>query len=392
MSKAAIMRGSFALGATTSLVLAAVLAACGGGGSGGSGSGGGGGGGGGGMCGGYLQPPCTGSGQYAVTALVTDSGTTAPHVDPDLVNGWGIAFNPTGYVWVADEGTGKSTLYDGNGVKQPSPIVTLQAGAIGPAGPSGIVYNGSTGFAFTNGALSGTPPFIFATLQGQIEAWSPAVSLNEAFSLVDNGLAGARYTGLAIGVDASNANLLFAANFTQHRVDVFDTNYAITTTAGGFVDPALPAGYSPFGIQQIGGSIYVTYAMLDDSSGDEVKGAGLGIVDVFDTQGMLVKRLVNPGGALNSPWGIAMAPSNFGPLSGKLLVGNFGDGKINAFDPTTGALAGFVKTNAGAAIVIDGLWGIAFGNGLNSQPTNTLFYAAGPDDEQEGRYGRIDMD
>jgi hypothetical protein len=245
-------------------------------------------------------------------------------------------------------------------------VVTLNQGS-----PAGIVFNGSTAFTITENANTGGAPFIFATLQGQIEAWSPAVSLNEAFSLVDNGLAGARYTGLAIGVDASNANLLFAANFTQHRVDVFDTNYAITT---------------------IGGSIYVTYAMLDDSSGDEVKGAGLGIVDVFDTQGMLVKRLVNPGGALNSPWGIAMAPSNFGPLSGKLLVGNFGDGKINAFDPTTGALAGFVKTNAGAAIVIDGLWGIAFGNGLNSQPTNTLFYAAGPDDEQEGRYGRIDMD
>jgi uncharacterized protein (TIGR03118 family) len=388
MSKSAFLRGPFALGATTSLILAAVLAACGGGGSGG----GGGGGGGGGMCGGYLQPPCGGNGgQFVATALVSDTGTATQPADPDLVNGWGVAFNPSAYAWVADAGTGKSTLYDGNGAKQ-ALVVTLEDGPLGQAEPTGIVYNGSTAFGISNGATTGTPPFIFATTQGQIEAWAPTVSDTQAFAIVDNGAAGAVYTGLAIGVDSSSADLLFAANFAQGRVDVFDTNYAITTTQGGFVDPALPAGYAPFGIQQIGGNIYVTYAMVDDSSGEEQKGAGLGIVDVFDTQGVLVKRLVSPGGALNAPWGMAMAPANFGPLSGKLLVGNFGDGRINAFDPATGALAGFVKDDNGTAIVIDGLWGIAFGNGLNSQPTNALFYAAGPQDETHGRYGRIDPD
>jgi uncharacterized protein (TIGR03118 family) len=405
MIKPATPRGPFALGATASVlsaaVVAAILVACGGGGGGMSSSGNGGGGGGGNMCGGYLQPPCSGGGgsgfggagggEYIANALVTDSGTGALHADADLVNGWGVAFNPSGYVWVADEGTGKSTLYDGDGVKQSSPIVTMQAGALHAANPSGIVYNGTSGFGITSGNLSGTPPFIFATLQGQIEAWSPTVNLNQAYSIVDNGAAGASYTGLAIGVDTSSADLLFAANFSQGRVDVFGATYAITTTAGGFSDPALPAGYAPFGIQSIGGSVYVAYAMFDDTTKQAQKGAGLGIVDVFDTQGTLVKRLVGPGGALDAPWGMAMAPANFGPLSGKLLVGNFGDGKINAFDPTTGALAGFVKNNDGTAIVVDGLWGIAFGNGLHDQPTNTLFYAAGPDDEQQGLYGRIDL-
>jgi len=388
MRKAAFLRGPFALGATASILLAAVLAACGGGGSGGSGGGGGGGGN---MCGGYLQPPCTGGGQFFATPLVTDTGTGGTHADPDLVNGWGVAFNPTAYAWVADAGTGKSTLYDGSGVKQ-ALVVTLQAGALGPPEPTGIVYNGSSSFGITNGATTGTPLFLFATIQGQIEAWSPAVSQAQAFSIVDNGVAGAGYTGLAIGVDSSSADLLYAANFAQGTVDVFDTNYSITTTQGGFVDPALPAGYAPFGIQEIGGSIYVAFAMVDDVSHEEQKGAGLGIIDVFDTQGVLVKRLVSPGGALNAPWGMAMAPADFGPLSGKLLVGNFGDGVINAFDPTTGALAGFVKDDNGNAIVIDGLWGIAFGNGLNGQDANALFYAAGPEDEQHGRYGRIDPD
>ncbi len=390
MNKSAFLRGPFALGATTSFVLAAVLAACGGGGSGGGGSGGGGGGQ---MCGGYLQPPCTGGGggQYVATPLVTDTGVNSTHVDPDLVNGWGVAFNPSAYAWVSDAGTGKSTLYDGNGVKQ-ALVVTLQDGLLGAPEPTGIVYNGSTSFGITDGVQSGTPPFLFATIQGQIEAWSPAVNQTQAFSIVDNSALGAVYTGLAIGVDDTSADLLFAANFGQGTVDVFDTNYALTTTQGGFVDTQLPAGYAPFGIQQIGGSVYVAFAMVDDSNGKELKGTGLGVIDVFDTQGVLVKRLVSPGGALNAPWGMAMAPSDFGPLSGKLLVGNFGDGKINAFDPSTGALAGFVKDDNGNAIVIDGLWGIAFGNGLNSQPASTLFYAAGPEDETHGRYGKIVAD
>jgi uncharacterized protein (TIGR03118 family) len=395
MSNAAITRGSLAPRRSASLLLAAILAGCGGGGSGSASMGGGGGGQ---MCGGYLQPPCSGGGggsgfggagggQYIANGLVSTSGTGALHADADLVNAWGVAFNPNGFSWVADAGTGKSTLYDGNGVKQASPLVTLQA----PASPTGIVYNGTPGFGFSANGASGTPAFLFATLQGQIQSWSPGVSLNQAFTLADESAAGAVYTGLAIGVDTSGANLLFAANFAQGRVDVFDTTYAITTTAGGFVDPTLPAGYAPFGIQQIGGSVYVAYALVDATTHLETKGAGLGIVDVFDTQGVFGKRLVAAGGALNAPWGMAMAPANFGPLSGMLLVGNFGDGWINAFDPSTGALVGNVKNNDGSPIAIDGLWGIAFGNGLNSQPTNTLFYAAGPQAETQGLYGRIDL-
>jgi uncharacterized protein (TIGR03118 family) len=163
------------------------------------------------------------------------------------------------------------------------------------------------------------------------------------------------------------------------------------STAGGFVDPTLPAGYAPFGIQAIGGSIVVTFAKQDAAAHDDVAGAGLGIVDVFDSSGHFVKRLVDAGGLLNAPWGLALAPANFGPFSNALLVGNFGDGKINAFDATTGAPMGTLTNAAGMPIAIDGLWGLAFGNGINAQPTNTLFFSGGPSDETHGVFGRIDL-
>jgi uncharacterized protein (TIGR03118 family) len=174
-------------------------------------------------------------------------------------------------------------------------------------------------------------------------------------------------------------------------VAAFDGSFAPVATTGGFVDATLPADYAPFGIQQIGGRIYVAYAQVDPASGDEVHAPGAGLVDVFDTQGNLLAHLVGAGGVLDAPWGLAMAPADFGPLSDMLLVGNFGDGTIHAFDPSTGALAGTLSDANGQAIAIDGLWGLQFGNGLDSQPTNTLFYTAGPDDEAHGRYGRIDV-
>jgi uncharacterized protein (TIGR03118 family) len=348
-----------------------------------------GGGGGGQMCGGYGQPPCSGGGgggfggagggQYIANGLVSDTGTGALHADANLVNGWGLAFNPVGYAWVSDEGTGMSTLYDGNGVQQ-QPVVSMPAGS----NPSGIVYNGTTDFKDGSG---NAPLFIFATLQGRLDSWSPVTSLTQAVQVADNSALHAAYTGLAIGSDAG-ANRLYAANFASGGVDVFDGSYH--AVAGGFVDLTLPAGYAPYGIQQIGGLVYVAYAQ-PDATGHSTKGAGLGLVDVFDSHGTFRQRLIDVGGALNAPWGIAMAPANFGPWSGKLLVGNFGDGKINAFDPTTGAMAGTVSNNDGSPIVIDGLWAIAFGNGINVQPTNTLFYTAGPSNETHGLYGRIDL-
>jgi len=324
-----------------------------------------------------------GGGNYVANALVSDTtATQALHHDANLVNAWGLAFNPQGYSWIANAGTGTSTLYDGTGVPQ-SLVVTLAQGS-----PSGIVFNGSSAFTITESAKTGPAPFIFATLQGQISAWAPSVDGTHAFTIVDDSTSGDVFTGLAISTGASNT--LYAADFAHGNIAVFDGSFAPVTPAGGFTDPTLPAGYAPFGIQQIGGKIYVAYAQPDPVT-HEKKGAGLGLVDVFDLQGNLLTHLIPAGGALDAPWGLAMAPANFGKFSGMLLVGNFGDGKINAFDPATGTMAGTVSNNDGSAIVVPGLWALQFGNDLNSQPSNTLFYTAGPGAEQHGLYGRIDM-
>ena len=326
-----------------------------------------------------------GGGNYVANALVSDTAATnALHHDVNLVNAWGLAFNPQGFSWIANAGTGTSTLYDGTGLAQ-SLVVTLNQG-----NPSGIVFNGTTDFSITENAISGPAPFIFATLQGQISAWAPTVDGTHSFTIVDNGASGAGYTGLAIDTGAGG-DMIYAADFAKASVDVFSGTFAPVTTAGGFVDSTLPAGYAPFGIQQIADKIYVAYAQVDTTTHRSAAGAGLGLVDVFDKQGNLLSHLIPAGGALNAPWGLAMAPANFGKFANMLLVGNFGDGKINVYDPATGAMQGTVSTNAGAAIVVPGLWALQFGNGLNSQPTNTLFYTAGPGQEAHGLYGRIDM-
>ena len=376
------------------LVAGALLAACGGGGGGGGGT--------------PTQPTgggqncttdpygtrtCTptgttfggaGGGNYVANALVSDTAATnALHHDANLVNAWGLAFNPQGFSWIANAGTGTSTLYDGNGVAQ-TLVVTLNQGS-----PSGIAFNGSTAFSITEAGKSGAAPFIFATLQGQISAWSPTVDGTHSFTIVDDSTSGDAFTGLAINTGATN--MIYAADFAHATVAAFDGTFAPVTTAGGFTDPTLPAGYAPFGIQQIGGKIFVAYAQVDTTTHRSAAGAGLGLVDVFDLQGNLLQHLVGTGGALNAPWGLAMAPANFGKFSNMLLVGNFGDGRINVYDPATGAMQGTVSNNDGSAIVVPGLWALQFGNDLNSQPSNTLFYTAGPGGELHGLYGRIDM-
>lgn len=364
-------------GMLTSLGAAALMAACGGGGD---------------------SMPAYGGGMsmsgYVATSLVSDHGATgnpyaSANIDTHLVNAWGLAFNPNGFVWVADNGTSTSTLYDGNGVPQ-TLVVAIPAGTAGAASPTGIVYNGTTDFVVSQGGVSGASPFIFAGEAGTLSGWSPGVNLNNAIKVFDGAAAGAVYKGLALAA-GGGANFLYAADFHNARVDVFDATFTKVAAAGGFTDPTLPAGYAPFGIQAIGGSIYVAFAKQDATAHDDVAGAGLGIVDVFDATGHFVKRLVDAGGALNAPWGMALAPANFGTFSNALLVANFGDGKINAFNATTGALMGALSNSAGMPIAIDGLWGIAFGNGLNSQPTDTLFFTGGPSDETHGVYGRIDF-
>jgi uncharacterized protein (TIGR03118 family) len=330
---------------------------------------------------------------YVATNLVSDlpaannlSGSS--NTDPHLVKGWGVAFNPRGFVWVTNNGTSTSTLYDGSGTPQ-SLVVVIPPGAAASAMPTGIVFNGHQDFMVTENGMSGASAFIFAGQAGTLSGWSPGVDMTHAVTVFDDGGAGTVYTGLALASQGTS-DVLYAADFHHATVDMFNSNFTKVSVAGSFVDPALPPGYAPFGLQAIGGLIYVSYARQDALARNEVAGAGLGIIDTFDTAGHLVKRLITAGGALNAPWGMAMAPAGFGPFSNALLVANAGDGKINAFNPTTGALLGTLSTMDGNPIMIDGLRGIAFGNGINSQPSNTLFFAAGPGGGIHGVYGRID--
>lgn len=357
------------------LFAACMLAACGGGSSSG-----------------MYPAMTTGATGYVATHLVAGvNGSANPYsagnVDPLLVNAWGLAFNPQGFAWVANAGTSTSTLYDGNGVRQ-APVVTIPAGVAGGASPTGIVFNPAPGFMITQTGVTAPSVFIFVGQAGTVAAWSPTVNATAALTVVDRGATGTVYKGAALAPTAAGT-LLYATDFHNAKVDVFDSNFAPVAAPGGFVDATLPAGYAPFGIQAIGASIYVTFAKQDALAHDSVDGAGLGIVDVFDTGGNLVKHLVGAGGALNAPWGIARAPADFGAFSNALLVGNLGDGRINAFDPASGTLLGTLATS-GSPIAIDGLWGIAFGNGIDAQPANTLFYAAGPTGGTQGVYGRID--
>lgn len=328
---------------------------------------------------------------YQQHNLVSDGFVPADHPDANLVNAWGVAFNPFGPVWVADNGTGVSTLYDGAGnaltlfVHIPSP-----GNSDGGGNPTGIVFNGSTGFAVTKGSASGASKFIFATEDGLIAGWAPNVDSNHAITAVDNSATtGAVYKGLALSAGGSGS-LLYASDFHNNKIDVFDSSFKpVTLPPGAFTDPALPMGFAPFGLQAINGNIYISYAKQDADRHDDVKGKGLGFVNVFDPNGNLIRRVVTRG-KLNAPWGMTLAPAGFGKFSNRLLVGNFGDGRINAYDLATGTFIGQLKGVDHRPIQIDGLWGLAFGNGLMSQPVNTLFFAAGPDDEHHGLYGRID--
>ncbi|WP_232429367.1 TIGR03118 family protein [Noviherbaspirillum autotrophicum] len=329
---------------------------------------------------------------YQQHNLVSDGANPADNTDPNLINSWGIAFNPFGPVWVADNGTGVSTLYDGNGKPQSLVVqIPSPANGSGSGTPTGIVFNASTGFVVSQGSASGASKFIFATEDGVIAAWAPNVDATHAIRMVDNSVAtGAVYKGLALSANG-DGNLLYAADFHNNRIDVFDSSFKpVTLPAGAFSDPNLPYGFAPFGLQAIGGDIYVSYAKQDAAKHDDVAGVGLGFIDVYDPNGTLLKRLVSQG-SLNSPWGMALAPAGFGKFSGRLLVGNFGDGLIHAYDIATGDSAGTLKDAGMRPIQIDGLWGLAFGNGFDKQPVNTLFFTAGPGDEKQGLYGRIDV-
>ena len=341
---------------------------------------------------------------YSTTKLVANSaGLGAVTSDANLLNPRGITFAPGKAAWVANKGSETATVYDGNGKAQPNAnplVVHLPASAsAAPFNPSGIVANvSSVDFTVSTGGHSGVARFIFAGEGGMIAGWSPTVDPNAVIAYADAG--GAVYKGLALANNGT-ANFLYATDFHNNKIDTFDASFAkqtSTATSFGFVDPTLPAGYAPFGIQAINTGannvpqLYVTYAQQQGPDNrTQANGAGLGLVDVFDANGHFVKRLVSTGGALNAPWGLALAPADFGTLSNAVLVGNVGDGKINGYDPASGQFLGAVQDSAGTAFSEAGLWGIAFGNDAVNQPHNTLFFAAGIGNQPDGEYGRLDL-
>ncbi len=330
--------------------------------------------------------------------LVSDQAGVAPLRDPDLVNAWGLSASPGtnaspgSPLWVSDNGKDKTTLYAGASATTVSKFLAID---VSSGTPTGQVFNtDTTGFVIHDAAgHSGSAPFIFDTESGSIDGWNPAVGATGTGPstvtevAVKNG-ANAVYKGLAIATASDGHTYLYAANFRSGRVEAYDDTFTPVELPGGlFVDPRIPAGYAPFNVQELAGKLYVTYAKQDATLKDDVAGAGHGFVDVFTNNGAFVKRLVTRG-VLNSPWGLALAPEGFGRFGGALLVGNFGNGHINAFNAGTGANEGQLRKPNGKPIAIDGLWGLRFGNG-NAAKTNQLLFSAGPDDESHGLLGKI---
>ena len=322
------------------------------------------------------NPPPASS--FTVTKLVADaSGGGAASVDANLVNGWGLAFGPTGVLWVSNEGTGTSTLYDANGVTQPL-VVSIPSPTAATGGkPTGTIFNATSDFVIPGGAAA---KFLFAGIEGIITAWSTGTS---GQVVADRSGQDAVYLGIAMASNGG-ANFLYAANFKNNKVDVFDGTFQFVKS---FTDPNIPAGYGPFGIQAIGGKLYVTYAKQKPApdNDEEVTGMGFGYVDIFNADGTVSSRFASTG-HLNAPWGVALAPTGFGTFSGDILIGNFGDGLIGAYDPVSGAFVDYLRDASGAPIVLEGLWGLTFGPA--AQPS-TLYFASGPGDEKHGLVGTI---
>jgi uncharacterized protein (TIGR03118 family) len=318
-----------------------------------------------------------------ITYLTSDIPSAGPVHDSNLVNAWGLSISPTGPWWVSDNGTGLSTLYDGNGAIQPLVVTIPTASGTGTGTPTGTVYNASTTDFKTHGFAT---PFLFCTEDGTISGWYTST---QAFINVNNSGSGAVYKGITLG-QVGTTNYLYVANFHAGTVEVYDGTYTLHSFGpNAFVDSTIPAGYAPFNVQNIGSNrIVVTYAKQNASKHDDIPGPGNGFVNIYDTQGNLQVRLAHVL-YLNSPWGVALAPANFAGFANTLLIGNFGSGLIAAFNPSTGAWAGNMFNVASLPVQIDGLWAIAFGNGSGGGPANTLYFAAGPFGEKHGTFGMI---
>jgi uncharacterized protein (TIGR03118 family) len=333
--------------------------------------------------------------RYTVDPLVSDNGVAGTMVDHNLVNAWGLAAGPTTPWWVANNGTDTSTLYMETGARVP--LVVSVGG-----GPTGLVFNGSsTEFAVSDGTSSGAAPFIFASEDGKIRGWSPGVPSppppppalplsTHTEVAVNNSSKDAIYKGLGISRRANGAARLYAADFHNARVDVFDASWNPIHRKNRFVDPGIPDGYAPFGIQAIGSTVYVAYAKQDPAAEDEAAGPGRGFVDAYWPGGGFKERVATRG-KLDAPWGIAKAPASFGRFGGDLLIGNFGNGHINAFARHGGHWEheGQLRTSHGSPLEIDGLWALQFGNDSAAGSKHKLFFTAGPDEESHGLFGSI---
>ncbi len=317
---------------------------------------------------------------FEQTNLVSNVPGLAANFDANLRNPWGISHSATSPFWVSDQAANVATLYNAASVPQ-ALVVSIPPSAPPPTGPTGEVFAGIANNFVVNGAPAN---FVFATLAGSIDAWTGSLGTTaQVVATTPNAV----YTGLAIGNNGT-ANFLYAANFAAGHIDVFNSSFAPATLSGSFTDPNLPAGYVPYNIQNVGGKLYVQYSQVDPVTHEAAAGAGLGVVNVFDLNGNFLQRL-HTGGPLNAPWGIAVAPAGFGEFGGDVLVGNFGDGTINAFDPITGNFLGALRDSSGDPIVNGGLWGLDFRAPGSGFDPNALFITAGINDEADGLFAEI---
>jgi uncharacterized protein (TIGR03118 family) len=328
---------------------------------------------------------------YRQTNIVSSIPGLAAATDHNLINPWGVSLSPTGLFRISDNGFGLSTVYDVHGNPHASTIdIPLPPGSTGDfAAPTGNVRNPTADFVIAAHGRSAPAENIFATEDGTITAFSPAVDRHHALLEADNSAAGAVYKALTLGSN-SQGNFIYATNFFNGTVDVFDSQFQQVQLAGSFTDSDIPDGFAPFGIRNVNGTLFVTYAKQNDAKHDDVAGAGNGFIDEFDTDGNFIQRFASQG-ALNSPHGMAVAPTDFGAFSNALLVGNFGDGRINAFDLSTGRFLGQLSDAGGHPIANPGIWGMTFGNGAGGARTNTLYFAAGINHEQDGLFGAISL-
>ena len=315
--------------------------------------------------------------EVSVTNLVTDDqGANAAKVtDPGLVNAWGLSYSPTSPFWVSSNGGGTSTVYRVDPVTQATTKVPLTVAIPGAGSVTGQVFNSGGAGQFNGDA------FLFVSEDGTVSGWRGSLGTTAETLAAVNGI----YKGAAYATVGGNG-YLYAADFGRGSIDVFKGNAAAANLTGSFTDAALPSGYVPFNVQALGGSLFVTYARRDGNSTDETAGAGFGFVDRYDLQGHLMGRVAS-GGVLDAPWGLAIAPASFGALAGSLLVGNFGDGHISAYDLATDSFLGQIQDGNGRALAIDGLWALGVGNGAGAGSSNLLYFTAGPADESHGVFG-----